>query len=327
MLPESYTFENFSRALYNPATIGRELHRRASAPITRAVERYAGLEPGFGIDVMAADWDNLIILDACRYDAFEARNQMGGDLHPVVSKASNSWDFMRRNFLDRDLHDTVYVTTNPYVGNIPEDVFYTVDPILERWNPESGTVIPEDVADAAREAHHNYPHKRLIVHFMQPHQPYLGPTADSCRDRVNIRGYKPYGHAERYDELEHDQPGMNWWAAVQRGHVSRDELRRAYVESLDIALESVAELLADLGGKSVITADHGELLGERRTPITPRLYGHSHDVEPPELRVVPWLERSGEERRTISHADESIGFERLDERTRNDRLQALGYID
>jgi hypothetical protein len=324
MLPDSYTPQNLRKAMRNPALIRREAHRVLGHPIERLNDRYSGLRGAQGIDVIKKDWDNLVILDACRYDAFSAQNPIDGELYPVVSRGTNSWEFMEGNFVGRQLHDTVYVTTNPYVGNLPENVFYTVDPILDRWDRETGTVLPESVADAAIEAHQAYPDKRLIIHFMQPHQPYLGPTAEQCHQRVDIRGYRPYGHAARYEGMEHDQSGMNWWTAVHRGHISRAEIRQAYSETLDITLECVRELLSELDGRAVITADHGELLGERTAPFSPRRYGHSHDTHPRELCIVPWLETSADNRRDIT-SETPIGFERLDDAVVNERLHALGY--
>jgi len=51
---------------------------------------------------MQRDWDNLIILDACRYDYFKEYNEISGDLEPVVSKASHSLQFMEKIFQEKN---------------------------------------------------------------------------------------------------------------------------------------------------------------------------------------------------------------------------------
>ncbi|MDG5776143.1 hypothetical protein VB773_02085 [Haloarculaceae archaeon H-GB2-1] len=35
---------------------------------------------------MAEEWDNLVILDACRYDVFEEMHTFPGTLKPIISK-------------------------------------------------------------------------------------------------------------------------------------------------------------------------------------------------------------------------------------------------
>lgn len=66
---------------------------------------------------MQADWDTLVILDACRYDMFEEINETEGELEHRYSRGSCTPDFIRENFPEGEFHDTVYVTANPmYCG-------------------------------------------------------------------------------------------------------------------------------------------------------------------------------------------------------------------
>ena len=51
-----------------------------------------------GINIFHEDWDNLIILDACRYDYFKQLNDMDGELEYRISRGSQSREFMRGNF-------------------------------------------------------------------------------------------------------------------------------------------------------------------------------------------------------------------------------------
>ena len=62
------------------------------------------LKYGRGKDVVDADWDNLIILDAYRYDDFESVNNLDGELQQIVSKGSDSPMFMEKTFSGRTLH-------------------------------------------------------------------------------------------------------------------------------------------------------------------------------------------------------------------------------
>lgn len=135
------------------------------------------LEHDGGIYVMEEDWDNLILLDACRDDYFQESTSFDGEYTSKVSRAHESWGFMQENFVDEALHDTVYVTANPYSERLNQDTFYKVETVLDRWNSDTGTVLPEDVTEVALNAHDRYPNKRLIIHYTQPHTPHLGETA------------------------------------------------------------------------------------------------------------------------------------------------------
>ena len=75
-----------------------------------------------GFCIFEEDWDNLIILDACRYDFFEKLNHFQGVLEPRTSRGSKTWEFMRGNFRDRNLLDTVYVTDNPWFGYLQDEL-------------------------------------------------------------------------------------------------------------------------------------------------------------------------------------------------------------
>ena len=68
-----------------------------------------------GIDVFAEDWDNLIILDACRKDALEQMIELDGVFESRISRGTSTLHFLQSNFQDRILHDAVYVTANDWI--------------------------------------------------------------------------------------------------------------------------------------------------------------------------------------------------------------------
>ncbi|MDQ2051398.1 hypothetical protein RBH26_13020 [Natronolimnohabitans sp. A-GB9] len=319
ILPERYSLENVRRVLENPGLLRRELFHLTLRINSRARRVGTALEgKSEGVDVIAADWDNLVILDACRYDLFEARNRLEGDLRAVRSKGSDSWEFMERNFEGRTLHDTVYVTANPHVYELSDGTFHAVENVLEsRWDEETGTVRPEAVVEEAIAAHERYPDKRLIVHFMQPHFPFLGPTGRTF-DHMGI---------ESLDSDERDAPNP-WFGLIYEGAVDAETVLTAYRENLDLAFPHVEELLEALSGKSVVTADHGNLIGERGFPIPMRMYGHPRGLDREEVRTVPWLEVDAVDRRKVvaEPPREATEDETTDEDVVEDRLSALGYV-
>lgn len=294
-------------------------HRLEEKIVHPLANWYYRTKLGPGTDVMDQDWDNLIILDGCRYDAFQDRNRLSGTLGSRVSRGSSSKEFLDRNFADRDLQDTVYVSANPFVPRVGPDVFHAVLTVLDEWDEELQTIMPAAVVERALDAYATYPDKRIIVHFMQPHQPYIGEKGSEIRRKmrgeVDVIGWKGEPQEGTKQIRAPNIDGID---------VSRRDVRDAYEENLDIVLDHTRTLLEKIDGKTAITSDHGELLGERILPGTKRHYGHPSDLWLPELRVVPWLVTESGERRNVV-AEGGGEFESVDQDALDEKLRALGY--
>ena len=308
MIPKRYRLENLYKVFRNPRAILGEFSKIG---IRANIIYYQNEEMG-GINVVDQDWDNLIIVDGCRFDTFQEVNHIQGELKSYRSLGSESWEFMQNNFVGRELHDTVLVTANPHTTKIPPKTFHSVENLVETsWDPALRTVPPEAVSKAASEAIDKYPNKRLIVHYMQPHYPFIGEIGQ----QIAHGGFSPDDDSDR---------GEHVWTKLQYGFLDESEVREAYRENLEIVLEEVEELFNSLDGKSVLTSDHGNLMGERIRPIPVKAYGHPRGLHIPELLRVPWLVRESTSRRTIQ-ADPPIEHDQIEDEVISDRLQALGY--
>lgn len=250
--------------------------------LTRKHPGYPGYDEA--VQVTDEDWDNLIVLDSCRHDAFERVADLDrfNDYRSVVSAGSHSSEWTRRNFTGRQFGDIVYVSANPHTSKLAGDSFHK---IVEMWDREfddaAGTVPPNAMADAAREAIAEYPNKRLVVHFMQPHGPFLG--SDIPDNEVDDR----------------------YW--------------EAYDQNLRFVLETVHELLNDLPGRTVITADHGQIAPSRLRDVL-GVSGHKPGLRHPGLVRVPWAVFEGERRRIVAGTTDDATADGID-----DRLRDLGY--
>ncbi|MDV7349647.1 hypothetical protein R3751_07640 [Halorubrum distributum] len=273
---------------------------------------------GSGVDILNEDWDTLILLDACRFDDFEELNDISGDLSSRISKGVDSDEFIRRNFVGQDLSDTVYVTANPHVRLISNDTFYEVisEPI-SNWDSELQCVRPTQVTSSAIEAHRQYPNKRIIVHYMQPHDPPLGPTANELRKEFEIGGASPGKNSRRGERI---------MELVASGEIPEEEARRAYRETLEIVLDEVSSLLVQVDGKVVISADHGEMFGEQPYPVIGKLYEHYQNPRTKELCKVPWFVVDSQGSRRKVHSGNSTQVaDGVDDDVLSDQLEALGY--
>lgn len=250
-----------------------------------------------GIYVAEEEWDNLIILDACRYDVL--REVMGEDIDYRISRGSHTLEWIRENFTDEKHNDIVYVTGNPWVNKLAGNSFYKIISVWkDGWDDDLDTVDPKTMTEYAKEAAEKYPDRRLVVHYMQPHAPYIAENNIPIR-KVNNR-------------WEHF---MN----IERGKLDPQVVWDAYRRSLEATLPHVFELVSELKGRTVISADHGELFGRKILFFT--FAGHLCGVRVPELVQVPWVVFEGKERKEIQEGDEK---ERLKDRI--GRLKDKGRI-
>jgi hypothetical protein len=289
-------------------------------------------------NVMQEKWDYLIILDACRYDYFERMypEYLEGRLEKKISVGSCTNEWIRRTFTDY-YDDIVYISANPQItidqpvyGNLAGEHFHKVHEIWKTgWDADSGTVPPETLTNAAIDIITNTPAgKRFIIHYLQPHAPYLMAEIEPHgHDIGDINTDRTLASSDKYPRtsaakkwllkkllgiIKRHRPLSNYHEWILR-QVLRMEpscamdavrrkygpkmLQKAYGANLACALEQVAVLLKHICGKIVITADHGEFLGEQRQ------YAHPYGSLDPILIEVPWF--------TIEKAEKEIHPEEI----------------
>ncbi len=304
-----YSRAQVERALRTPSLLFREANRLYHRRLNRRAYNTAG------VDVFAEDWDTLVLLDACRYDMFSGQSELAGRLESRRSRGSSTQEFLRGNVQDRTLHDTVYVTANPQLywhRDWLNASFHAVEHVWmeDGWDERYGTVLPETTTARALEAAETYPNKRYLVHYMQPHYPFLTDADESF--------------AVDHSFLDPDEAGF--WNRVMTGELGADpdEVWRAYQSTLDRTLPHVERLLEGLDGKSVVSADHGNMVGERARPFPIREWGHPRGIYTDQLVEVPWLVVDGDRRTIVSEAPAETRAEVADEVV-TDRLEQLGY--
>lgn len=286
---------------------------------------YGYLDGHEGTAVMNEDWDTLLILDACRFDTFRRAlpdSGLSGTLRRKRSLGSNTPEFLRANFDDRTFRDTVYVTANPQVTVHTDDAFHAVVNVWESdWDETHNTVRPREMARRTLEAAERYPDKRVIAHFIQPHYPFIGEFGrEHIEKQAGIELSRRMASGETA-ESDH----WNVWDLLKQGRLREDVVRRAYRENLNLVLPHVRELGEELDGKTVVTADHGNLFGERLGPAGVRVYGHPEGIYAPDLVTVPWFELEWSNRRTVQSDTASERRPETDGDV-STRLKELGYL-
>lgn len=199
-----------------------------------------------------------------------------------------------KNFSGKSFLDTVYVTANPFVDRFSSSFYKVISVWKYGWDEDLGTVLPEVMVEYALKAESEYPDKRLIIHFIQPHYPYIGdPEVNKV---IYLKNW--------FENMASGKDIPDIVTKLLRDEVDKERIKKAYKKTLKMVLPHALKLAKKLEGKTVITADHGEAFGERAWPFPIRIYGHPSYIHIPVLVKVPWLVFDSKERKEIRANDE-----------------------
>jgi hypothetical protein len=266
-------------------------------------------ESSKGENIFQSEWDVAIILDACRYDLFESLSsdfEFLSEIQAKQSLASITPNWMERTFTNNiapKLSDTTYICGNPYSDKYtPEGMFSDLyEPWRNNWSDENGTLPARSVTDFAIKISRQRTPKRLLVHYMQPHYPFIGGEKVGAGIDASSMG----------------NSGMDVWTKLELGLVNKQSVWNSYRENLRYVLRDVELLLNNIDADNVvITSDHGNAIGEFG------VYGHPGNISINPLRKVPWVRTSAEDKENYAPdpALDSNGPNHVE-----DRLRSLGY--
>jgi hypothetical protein len=225
------------------------------------------------------EWDTLIILDALRYDLFKRVNRLKGKLRQCQSRASHTYPWLEETWPDK--YDLTYFSAHVIIGDKVAPYsnwnaihhFTKVVPIWEaKWNDSLGTVHPRSVCQVVRDTDYD----RGVIHFLQPHGPWIGTP------RLGTE----------WSLQQHDEHGLMADAVAYLEQPTNKFMVRAYKGNLRLVLNTLKKYRKVFKGKTIITADHGEMLGETDPETGERVY--LHFLDNPEwakefVRKIPWF--------------------------------------
>lgn len=309
--------ESVERYRENPTTTAT---KESLAKLLKGVNRRT-LDNVVGEVWWERDWDVLVVLDAMRVDL--AQDVVDDDIDSVWSPASTSIDWINTHFSRKYKHhweNAGYVTANPFAehnfpdtksADLQEKPLGYLDLVYKRGFQDVGggvkTTPPHEVTDAAISAWRNEGIDRMVVHYMQPHQPFrTRPEWDTANSNL-----------ENLIDDEADVGGPDIWKRCRDGEMDKQELWEAYRDNLEWVLKDVEErLFKNIDGDVTITADHGNGMGEYG------VWSHPPGTLVPSVRKVPvWNVRASDERTVEVDT-------RSEERTQSnidEQLEALGY--
>lgn len=194
-------------------------------------------------------------------------------------------------------YNTVDISDLGYV-----EYLFNYEPLGEEGplGHKDGLTPPRYVTDRGISVGRKWNQDRLILHYMQPHTPYVAKAIGESRELLDYEA-KPLRYLR--DGGEYD---LVW---------------NLYLDELRYVLDEVEVLLRNIDAETVaITADHGEGFGEYG------IYGHQIGSLHPHIRTVPWVETtakdSGAHSPSIEAPDDKN--EKADQST-EELLEAMGY--
>lgn len=261
------------------------------------------------MNIIDEKWDVLVILDACRYDMFE---KVYGEFYPNekcrirTSSGTYTPEFLNAEF-PNFYEDIVYISANPYVnsgmrverkfrswlsteynGFDAREHFPVIVDVWKKHDKETGSTLPKWVNKAFSKYYLKYKEKRFILHYMQPHRPYI-----ACPHHITFGdGLKKRANFTR----DTFSMAMNWKikkALMMRPTSYEEEMYRdygwgglkiVYMNEIRYVLEHVKIITDALALRFVITSDHGERLGEHWWHMS-----HGPGPRHREVVEVPWL--------------------------------------
>jgi hypothetical protein len=302
----SHWAELLKRGISNPDKIPIYIYDK----LTWRLRRYRHLQKA--TNIYKKDWDLLVILDCARPDMMEEVKkdyEFIGEVEEITSVGSCSMEWMKNTFIpkfNKQMQSTIHITSNTSSDTyLSDNQFQHLEEVWrDGWNKELGTIPAEEVTDRAIYYMRRIDADRAIVHYMQPHLPFVTrPDIDSSF--VTKEGEEGKGH---------NLSGL----CRERGY-GQNELWNAYIENLKYVLDSVEILLSNVNAEqTIISADHGEAFGEKN------IYGHPCRNYVDSLTQVPWCPTSAVNCKNYNPEYEpKTSYE--DDVSLDNKLKALGY--
>ncbi len=272
-----------------------------------------------GTNIYKRDWDVLIILDSCRVDAIkEVKEEYDfiNSLNKITSVGSTSSEWLMKTFTNDYLDQikkTAYVTGNAYSeeifsisenntnsivsglnmdGVVSYNDFHYLEEVWRMVDERFSFVGPRMTTDRSISVARSTTAKKLIIHYMYPHDPY--PRAPNSLQ-------KPF-------------------SKLRDGSVSKSKVWDLYIDNLRYVLDDVELLLKNIDSERVIiTSDHGEAFGEYGC------YKHKFACPLPSVKRVPWIKTTATNTNSYEPKYEAPES-KSDKVSAEERLKQLGYL-
>jgi len=335
MAGHSLTLNNLKKGLKNPT---RAIDRFVLDYVYRTPIVWLNSIRTIGTNVFDREWDVLIVLDTARVDALRIvaeEYDFIGEVDSIWSVGGASAEWLARTFDEQHLDEiqtTAFCSAQSHIQEILDTKIHKTDsgrplpfktlqaiPSVDiddlgkaeyLFNFETigeegpfghieGNTPPRYVTDRGIAVGREHDFDRLILQYHQPHTPWFSQALEEDR------------------ELEYHE--YDWWNYYYET-ADIDSIWGAYMSDLRYVLDDIEILLENLDAeKVVITADHGEAFGEYG------VLGHKLGSLHPQIRKVPWVVTSAEDKKTYEPTIKEPDNEKMSREELDSQLEALGY--
>jgi hypothetical protein len=304
----SALYKNLSQeGLAGFVTTAKDIKLEVQKPVVHEINKRRGT------NIYDRKWDVLVLLDCARIDMVEAIQQKYEFLATVnnhYTPGTSSAEWMETTFTEKyreQMAETVHVTANPNSAHhLSEDDFLHLEEVWkDGWDPELETISAREVTDRAIALYRKLTPNRMIVHYMQPHPPFI-PRSDI--KAVSVK--KPGMEKEK----------MNVEELHTKGGMTSNQLWDAHMENLEYVMEDVELLRSSIqANKFVISADHGQAFGEGG------VWGHPRSTNADVVRYVPWCETTAENSSNYNSGSDFQKDRSDSAASIEEKLEYLGY--
>lgn len=273
--------------------------------------------------ILQRDWDVLLIIDSCRYDYFkETYTEIfagnGVKLKKLISPATWTGAWVAEIFYGEKLDDTIFISAHRWINSkgpsteqvrvFSERLKYgkrirgldatkIFDKVIDVWsfgyNERIRAIDPDIMTSETIKTIEKNPHSHIITQYYQIHEPYIYYSDDqpARRKKISFENLNNFIGTIVSDEVLcklREMTGRIPVNAMSYYYLKygKEGIKKGYKEDLKLMFQYVKEIVDAFPDKKiVVTADHGERLGERGD------FGHSGQRDK-EVIEVPWLEVS-----------------------------------
>jgi len=336
------SLEKLKEGLQNPVKSMKYMKSR-TAPFLSGIEATVSSRFPVGDNVLDKEWDLLIVLDTCRFDALKEAKQSGdfmsldsSKIKPYYSVGGSTLEWTAQTF--RESHYESANEIDYIAGNVlVEEVFdgrRTPESIDDaawsptKWNTLSKSTLNKFVSvGSLREVtgpsrgHKDRPHPsaQLVTDLTIEHGRQHSP------ERLIVHYIQP--HYPYYTAVESGKrEELDDWEVfpfnnLRFGEISKATVWDRYMTELNSALKAIDILLRNYDAERVaITADHGEAFGERHLGVPG--YKHRVGMLHPKVRRVPWATTSATD---TGERTPNVNVKSSNQ-SRKEMLKSLGYL-
>jgi len=305
----------------------------------------------FGTNVFTRDWDLLVLIDTGRPDAVRkllSKYDWLTDVQSVRSVGSSSPEWYLNTFSEDyadEIEETALISANIYAHRVldqwtastgaaddflkkgcpvwkqvPSDSlahFEQITGMIDQYETlhSESSATPHVATDRAISVAREHDPERLIIHYTLPHVPFIAGALDWFPDQLSTE--ELMDGPEETRSLRAEETGYQRYVY---GDLSRQDAYRNYLGNLQLVFDYIDVLRKNVGAQSaVISADHGEALGEWG------LWDHQHGYPFGPMRIVPWAPFEATDKGTYEPQYNPPG-RMPNEQDRRAFLEDMGYL-